>query len=183
MKTAEGKTGATMFASSDNNLLLGGRWGTIIGQMGSDGKTVYEFLKADQASDSVRFSKKINMQGNTILNHSDIRLKHNIYDLERDDLSILKDIRYKNFTFNNQDKETFGFIAQDLQRIMPSLITEEIDGYLSYDSMEYTHFIGHALQQHVTKVEQLETQTNDEISQLKAQVASLQDELAQLKGD
>ena len=66
---------------------------------------------------------------------------------------------------------------------MPSLITEEIDGYLSYDSMEYTHFIGHALQQHVTKVEQLETQTNDEISQLKAQVASFQDELAQLKGD
>jgi len=59
---------------------------------------------------------------------------------------------------------------------MPSLITEETDGYLSYDSMEYTHFIGHALQQHVTKVD-------DKVEQLEAKIASLQNELAQLKGD
>lgn len=175
LKASEGKTGAAMYATSDNNLAIGGTWGTIIGQLSSDGTTVYEFLKADQVSDRVRFAKNINMQGNTILNQSDERLKHNIYDLERDDLSILKDIKYKNFTFNNQDKETFGFIAQDIQKIMPSLITEEVDGLLSYDSMEYTHFIGHALQQHVTE-------TATEIEKLKSQIVSLQDELALLKG-
>ena len=175
LKTDVGKTGAKIYATGDNNLALGGTWGTVIGHLGSDGVTVYEFLKADQASDRVRFSKNINMAGNTILNQSDERLKHNIYDLERDDLSILKDIRYKNFTFNNQDKETFGFIAQDIQKIMPSLIMEETDGYLSYDSMEYTHFIGHALQQ-------LDSKVDDKVEQLEAKIASLQDELATLKG-
>lgn len=175
MRTDESKTGAVMYPTSDNNLALGGTWGTVIGHLGSDGKTVYEFLKADQASDRVRFAKNINMQGNTILNQSDERLKHNICKLERDDLSILKDIKYKSFTFNNQNKETFGFIAQDIQKIMPSLIMQETDGYLSYDSMEYTHLIGHALQQHVTEVD-------DEITQLKTQIESLKEELATLKG-
>lgn len=116
----------------------------------------------------------INMQGNGIFEQSDERIKTDIKTLDMDSLNIIQNVDYKSFTIINNDRKTFGFIAQQMQELAPNIIHEQ-DGLLTFDSMEYTHLIGHALQQHVIK-------TNYEVAQLKAQVASLQDELATLKG-
>lgn len=139
-------------------------------------------LQFYQASGRIMYSEgtrlfldlPINMQGNGVLNQSDERVKTDIKDLNQDSLYVMRNVDYKSFRMINNGRETFGFIAQQMQKLAPQIIHEE-DGLLTFDSMEYTHLIGHALQQHVIK-------TNDEITQLKAQIASLQDELALLKG-
>lgn len=116
----------------------------------------------------------LNMQGNGILEQSDERIKTNISPLKQDSLTVLRDLDYKKFNMIKDGRETFGFIAQQMQRLAPHIIREE-DGYLTYDTMEYTHLIGHALQQHVA-------QTDTKVAQLEHKIASLQDELALLKG-
>lgn len=117
----------------------------------------------------------INMQGNGVLNQSDARMKTDIRKIEQDSLSIIKDTDFVNYKMISNGRETFGFIAQQMQKVAPHLIKDE-DGTLAFDTMEWTQTVAHGLQQ-------LDNKVDEEIAQLKSQIASLQDELALLKGD
>ena len=116
----------------------------------------------------------INMQGNGVLNQSDARMKTDIRKIEQDSLSIIKGTDFVNYKMISNGRETFGFIAQQMQKVAPHLIKDE-DGTLAFDSMEWTQTVAHGLQQLNTKVDK-------EIAQLKEQVATLQKELALAKG-
>lgn len=116
----------------------------------------------------------LNMQGNGILEQSDERIKTNIRDISQDSLAIVKGTRFADYEMVKDGRSTFGFTAQQLQTVAPHLIFEE-DGRLTYDTIEWTHTIGHALQQYVA-------QTDTKIAQLEHKISSLQDELALLKG-
>lgn len=58
---------------------------------------------------------------------SDRRLKTDIKDLSP---SLAKSLRPVSFKFINEGKTRYGFIAQEVQEIMPSVVMERDDGYL-----------------------------------------------------
>ena len=116
----------------------------------------------------------LNMQGNTVTNTSDIRLKRDVVNDEIDSLSALMKWQHAGFYYTNPNmnqERQFSVIAQSA----PDIAFAGEDGYLQVSLNKQVNMTSHALQQHVIK-------TNDEISKLKAQIASLQDELALLKG-
>ena len=129
----------------------------------------------DGTSNFATLHANLNMAGNTVTNTSDIRLKRDIVNDEIDSLSALLKWQHAGFNYinpeMNQDRQ-YGVIAQSA----PDLSSIGEDGYLQVSLNKQVNMTSHALQQHVNK-------TNAEIKSLKAQIASLQDELALLKGD
>ena len=70
---------------------------------------------------------------------SDRRLKENIVDY-KPEKSIL-DIPVKEYNFIGDDKKHIGFIAQDLQKVFPELVTERTDGYLSIEESKLIYLL------------------------------------------
>jgi hypothetical protein len=62
-------------------------------------------------------------------NVSDIRAKNNIQDLEINSLQKVLELKPKSYNMNNNpDKIRYGFIAQDVYKIIPELIDGDIEG-------------------------------------------------------
>ena len=136
--------------------------------------TVFAVSNNGNASSASLYTN-LNMQGYTVRNTSDIRLKRDVVNDEIDSLSALMKWQHAGFNYTNPDmnqERQFGVIAQSA----PDIAFADEDGYLQVSLNKQVNMTSHALQQHVIK-------TNDEITRLKAQIASLQDELALLKGD
>ncbi|MFE2777506.1 phage tail spike protein [Aerococcus urinaeequi] len=118
--------------------------------------------------------RNLSMEGNNITNQSDIRLKTNIVDTSVDSLFAISNWHFKAFDrVNNGSHDDIGLIAQNTSEIV--VYDEEKDIY-NVNSSKQIMMNSHGIQQ-------LNTKVDDEVSQLKAQIASLQDELALLKGE
>lgn len=111
-----GNSGSIIFSSNVNHLWMGGRWGTHIGAMGQDGATVYEKMYFNW-SGSIIAHENINMNGFSVTNQSDRRLKKNIEDHTDSSLEIIKKLRFVNFEYKDHVKAKkgvhFGLIAQE----------------------------------------------------------------------
>lgn len=108
--------------------------------------------------------------------NSDIRLKTNIVDMPIDSLNAIANIEFKKFDYLDGRLNNYGMIAQQAQKYLPELIDTDSQGYLMVNKSAMDYVSMHAIQQ-------LNNKVDDEVSQLKAQIASLQDELALLKGE
>ena len=80
-----------------------------------------------------------NITANAFYATSDRRLKENIIDY-KPEKSIL-DIPVKEYNFIGDDKKHIGFIAQDLQKVFPELVTERTDGYLSIEESKLIYLL------------------------------------------
>ena len=117
--------------------------------------------------------RNLSMEGNNITNQSDRRLKTNIVDTPVDSLSAISNWDFKAFDrVNNGSHDDIGLIAQDTSEIV---VYDEENDIFNVNSSKQIMMNSHGIQQ-------LNTKVDDEISKLKAQIASLQDELALLKG-
>ena len=116
----------------------------------------------------------LNMQGRTLTNTSDIRLKRDIVNDEIDSLSALMKWQHAGFNYinpeMNQDRQ-FSVIAQSA----PDIAFAGEDGFLQVALNKQVNITSHALQQHVIE-------THNELSKLKEQIITLKEELALLKG-
>ena len=118
--------------------------------------------------------RNLSMEGNKITNQSDRRLKTNIVDTPVDSLSAISNWSFKAFDrVNNGTHDDVGLIAQDTSEIV--VYDEENDTYY-IDSSKQIMMNSHGIQQ-------LNTKVDDKVEQLEAKIASLQEELALLKGD
>jgi hypothetical protein len=92
---------------------------------------------ADQTK-SVYIPKDLIVAG-SILNPSDEILKTDIYDLIYIDCENLKELKPKEFVYKNDDsnRKHFGFIAQDVEKLYPSLVLDNI----GYKTVNYVEFI------------------------------------------
>ena len=94
---------------------------------------------------------------------SDERLKENIQPIE-DALSKVSQLNGVTFTYKADGKESAGLIAQDVEKVLPSAITEKelplkIDDGNEYKVLQYDQTIGllvEAIKELTAKVEELE---------------------------
>ena len=131
--------------------------------------------------DRVDFNKHIstgvnNVYCNALFETSDKRLKENIEDVDEDCSDIVKKINVKTFNMKGDDqkKNHIGFIADELQDLLPKKFEGVVDkngGYLGVNYGKMTAVLIKALQETLNKVEHLESS-----------VYELQEEIKELKG-
>lgn len=113
--------------------------------------------KARQYGNKFQFWCNVEPQsGFSVSGSSDARLKHNIADVKESSLEKLEKIQFKNFTWNSNNKDDFGFIAQEVINIIPEIIEESEDGYYRYNSTRFNMIVAHATKELNDKVKFLE---------------------------
>ena len=94
---------------------------------------------------------------------SDNRLKKDISTLDNSIETVMQ-LRGVNFTWNKNDKKSIGFIAQEVQGIIPELVFEnEKTGYLA---VNYAQMVA-VLTEAVKSQQQMITSLQDQINELK----------------
>ena len=73
---------------------------------------------------------------------SDSRLKSDIKDLQ-DGLSVIKNLVGK--TYVQGETQSFGLIAQDVQKVVPEVVSEDDRGYLNVSYIELIPFLIEAI--------------------------------------
>ena len=134
-------------------IVLQNLWATI--------KSPYIRLVADLSDGGIQFNRQPSIS-------SDERLKENIEPVKNDDprLSYAASIELKNFNYKGSHLSTMGYIAQDVQKVLPSLVNEDKEGFLS---LNYTELLA-------LKVASLEKKNSDletRIQKLESLVAKL----------
>jgi hypothetical protein len=94
---------------------------------------------------------------------SDERLKHDIEPIT-DALAKVGQLNGYTFTYNNEDRRSAGLIAQDVEKVLPSAVSEielplQHDDGIAYKTVQYDQTIGllvEAIKELTAKVEQLE---------------------------
>ena len=94
---------------------------------------------------------------------SDERLKHDIEPIT-DALSKVNQLNGVTFTYNADDKKSAGLIAQDVEKVLPSAVSEKElplkhDDGIAYKTVQYDQTIGllvEAIKELTAKVEELE---------------------------
>ena len=77
-----------------------------------------------------------------------------MYDFVKDELNIAE------YNYLEEKKNTFGFIAQDLEqtKVGSSILTKDSEGFLAYDSGAYVNILAGALKEAISKIEKLESE-------------------------
>ena len=86
---------------------------------------------------------------------SDRRLKENISPLT-DSLSVISQLNPVQFDYINGGKNQLGFIAQDVQKVLPNLVEKRPDGMLGLRTDELLPVAIRAIQQQQTEIEALQ---------------------------
>tara|TARA_R110001592_G_scaffold5683_10_gene31210 strand:- start:1033 stop:1434 length:402 start_codon:yes stop_codon:yes gene_type:complete len=86
---------------------------------------------------------------------SDIRLKSSICDLTKDDLDKLNKVVPKSYRFRNDNNKHFGFIAQDIEKIFPYLVSIDSDGMKSVNYLEMVPLLLHKINDLERKLDEI----------------------------
>jgi len=120
------------------------------------------------------FSVDGQLIANQIRNRSDERLKHHIYPIENALEAILQ-LQGKQYKLNSTGETQFGFIAQDVQPIIPSIVQSDNE-YLNISYIELIPFL-------VESVKQLHSENNAlkrHVAEMDATLSNINQQLAAL---
>ena len=79
-----------------------------------------------------------NIYANVVASPSDIKLKYDIVDFDDEEIIyLIKNIKAKKFKWKKDNTHDFGFIAQDIERVLPSVVHTDVNGskYVSYEKV------------------------------------------------
>jgi len=82
----------------------------------------------------VLIQKDLIVEG-SILNPSDITLKKNVNEITNSEILNLNPIEF-NFKSDELEKKHYGFIAQDIEKIFPDLVSNNTMGYKTVNYIE-----------------------------------------------
>ena len=82
----------------------------------------------------VFIQKNLTVEG-AILNPSDVTLKKNIKNISDSEILSLNPVEF-NFKSDESQEKHFGFIAQDMEKIFPDLVSDEQMGYKTVNYIE-----------------------------------------------
>ena len=120
------------------------------------------------------FSVNGQLIANQVRNRSDERLKHNIAPIKNALESILQ-LQGKQYRLNSTGETQFGFIAQDVQPIIPSIVQSDNE-YLNISYIEIIPFLVESIKQLHSENNALKermAEMNDTLSNINHQLAAL----------
>jgi hypothetical protein len=114
---------------------------------------------------------------------SDKRYKKDIKTID-DALEIIEQLRGVNFSWRTDDfpenqfseKEQVGFIAQEIEKVLPEVISKGSNGYYSVDYAKLTPVLVEAVKSQQKTIDEIKTQNDklaEELSELKQMVQAL----------
>ena len=123
-----------------------------------------EFIQVLQISPSL---KQLHIIGrvfseNGFFQRSDERMKTKIQPI-KDALNRLLKVTGRMFTYNDDNRQTYGFLAQELQNEFPELVVEDHNGYLSVDPISLIPFIVESVKSLDKELTSIETTYNETI--------------------
>ena len=202
--------------ANTNLVLKSSSTGKNFNMLSSDGSTIASFRAIDGNGSKVGINKIIGSNDNTLevngnaskstagdwLANSDARLKKNIEPLESQ-VILNKLLDLQGVTYEWNDDKTgnerpeglqYGFTAQNIQEVFPTLVTEDSKGYLqtaygTYDAMyvEALRALSMENEKQNAEIEQLKIENRElktqvsEIQQLKQQNAEMKAMLEQIQ--
>lgn len=159
VKSSSSMIGGKIFDYKDT-LLVGGAQGTNVGYSTAEGgiMSVMRFQNGE-----IKAYATLNMNGSSITNQSDIRLKKNVMDTTVDPFSIIEKMRFINFEWDdtnpyNKDKPSglqFGIEAQYAQFLA---VKDTDSNYLSIDMGKQVNLNSLALQKAIRIIEELKVE-------------------------
>lgn len=105
----------------------------------------------------VLIQKDLIVEG-SILNPSDVTLKTNVTEIVNSDILSLTPVDFS-FKSDEKSKKHYGFIAQDLEKIFPELVSNNLKGYKTVNYIELIPIM-------LSKMKQMQ----DEIDSLKEKI-------------
>ena len=132
---------------------------------GDTGNVFIEFYQDATSTTTGTLDGDIRNNGsNTIIiqNASDRRLKQNIRDYINGD-EIIKSLRPVLFDWKKGSRanDVKGFIAQEVQEILPRSVHDRSDGFLGMDKDEMIPVMWSALRKYINEVDELKVKIND----------------------
>ena len=122
---------------SDNNSLFELKGGVITSKQAKP-LDIRNYIRADR-----------------IYTRSDIRLKNNIEELGDNDLDKLNKLVPKSYNFKNDNIKHFGFIAQEVEKEFPNLVSTDNDGMKSINYLEMIPLLLHKINHLERKIDEL----------------------------
>lgn len=114
---------------------------------------------------SSKLSKPVDIKNyiraNRFYTRSDIRLKSNINDLKEHDLDKLNNLVPKSYNLRNSKGIHFGFIAQEVEKEFPNLVSKDSDGMKSVNYLEMVPILLHKINSLEKKIEELTKKTTE----------------------
>ena len=86
---------------------------------------------------------------------SDIRIKKDIENLDGNHLDKLDRLVPKSYKFKNDGLEHFGFIAQDVEKEFPNLVSTDMEGLKSVNYLEMVPLLLHKINDLERKLEEI----------------------------
>lgn len=86
---------------------------------------------------------------------SDIKIKKDIETLTDNHLVKLDRLVPKSYKFKNDGLEHFGFIAQDVEKEFPNLVSTDMEGLKSVNYLEMIPLLLHKINEMERKIEEL----------------------------
>ena len=86
---------------------------------------------------------------------SDIRIKKDIENLDGNHLDKLDKLVPKSYKFKNDGLEHFGFIAQDVEKEFPNLVSTDMEGLKSVNYLEMVPLLLHKINDLERKLEEI----------------------------
>jgi hypothetical protein len=141
--------------------------GTVLGNTGLQGALYVDGFTT--LNDDTTIDGTLDITGNTTIggtlnvtgdiiafSTSDSRKKDNLTQL--DIKTVFESITGYEFEWNeksNQTGKSYGFIAQDVQKVLPELVREGKDGYLAVDYIKIIPFLFEKVKQLTSELEEL----------------------------
>lgn len=113
--------------------------------------------------------------------YSDARYKENIKTI-RNPLEIVKKLRPVTFTWKDQDGKTdLGFIAQEVEPVLPDLVSSAADGYLGLDYGRMVAPAIGAIQELDLKIENMEAVIEERLDGQDKRIKELEERVEELE--
>ncbi len=131
-----------------------------------------------QVNGDIRSSNRVFANGVQL--SSDSRLKHDINNLKYGLGDLLK-LRPVKYTWNSDNTDDIGFIAQEIKNIVPEIVKQDSEGIYSLDYSKLTSVIVNAIKELNAKVDSKVANLEKENAELKAKLDTLESRLEALE--
>lgn len=158
------------------------------GSVGQEYKDVSRFVVSGNVGiGTVSPKQKLEVNGQALARKwntsSDKRWKKNIQDLT-DSLNKIMKIRGVSYNWNTEkypdmgfdEKTQIGFIAQELEKVLPELVTTDSEGYKSVDYQKMTAILAEGMQEQQEQIDTIKKENEKlqkDVQELKTQIADI----------